>query len=81
MSEGTRGPSFKDFVDKAFWAMALGVASLAVYEIRETRQVASELSKSIVELNIKMAVIVEKVSVQDSQIQDLRDSFLYSRKR
>ncbi|MGL4400157.1 MAG: hypothetical protein ACRCXD_09840 [Luteolibacter sp.] len=81
MTDGARSPSFKDFVDKAFWAMALGIASLAVYEIRETRVVAADTAKSIQELNIKMAVIVERVAVHDSQIQDLRETILILRKR
>lgn len=81
MSDGTGGPSFKIFVDKAFWAMALGIASFAVYEIRETRSVGQELARGINELNIKMAVIVERVSVHDAQIQDLKNSLLIMGKR
>ena len=53
------------FVDKAFYAILTG---LAVYAVRFLEKVA----RSINELNIKVAQVLEKISEHDGAIKDLQ---------
>lgn len=58
--------TFGMFVDKAFWALLLGVASYGVNQI-------SKLNDNVSELNVKMAVVLVRVAELDQLKADVRD--------
>lgn len=53
----------KEVLDRVGFALLLGVASLGVNEIRS-------MGDSIADLNIKMAVVLERLTVQDRRDSD-----------
>lgn len=55
---------FRDFVDKGFWALLLGVFMYATNEL-------SSLRKSTEALNVKIAVVIEKVESHENRLKRL----------
>lgn len=59
-------PSFVSFVGWGFQAMIIAIGTWGVTEL-------SSLSKSVQELNVKMAVVVERDNSRGEQVKRLED--------
>jgi hypothetical protein len=57
---------FGYFVDRAFWGL---LTTSVIYGTMQVKQ----LSNSVEELNIKMAVVLEKISSQESRLEKLEE--------
>lgn len=55
----------KDYIDWAFKSLVIGIASLALSQF-------VEMKNSVVELNVKMAVLIERDSEKTKDIEDLQ---------
>lgn len=56
--------SFQDFIDVAFYGLVTGGLALAVVTLRQ-------LSKSTMQLNEKIAVVIERLTNHDIRISNL----------
>lgn len=56
---------FSRFIDKTFFSLLVGVCSIVAFQLKS-------LNSSLVDLNIKMATIIERVSSQDAAIDEVK---------
>ena len=67
-----KGLDFSQFVGWGFQCLIVSVAAWGVSELASVRKSVQDVSISVQELNVKMAVVVERDNTRGSEITEIK---------